>query len=60
MGLGDLLLNWAHNLHFIVVDHQLATFDLLKAFIGIAGVFVMGYGTGWIFGAIWQKTKSVK
>jgi len=59
-GLGTLVMTWIKDLHFITLSHGLVNFDLFKGLVGIIGAFLLGYAMGWIFGFIWQKTKSVK
>ena len=60
LGLSRTWLALVQQLHFITFNYQQVSFSLPGALMGIIGALVSGYVVGWIFGAIWQKTKSVK
>lgn len=54
LGFGDLWFKWSGGLHFVEINYQLKSFDVVTGAVGLVGAFILGYVMGWVFGYVWE------
>jgi hypothetical protein len=55
VGLGKIIADWMHIVHFISETHTITAVSLGNVAIGIIIAFVSGYVLGWVFAALWNS-----
>ena len=53
-GVAQAVINWIFRLHFVQPPYTITAFDFVTAVTLIVVTFVVGFVTGWLFGAIWN------
>ncbi len=54
IGLGQSLIDRLHSVHFLSDVHNIISFSLGTALIGIIIAFISGYVFGWLFAVLWN------